>query len=723
VVSLHRDLRTLRRTSPTWWDRFTTRVDREVGGVQVHVESVRTMLADQGVKVEVITPFDGSPWGPIGAALIQKLLRTRSPQLAETWRRGWHDWLLARSLTRRRHLLLTADPLVVYAQSPAAATVVRRVWPDRVPLVVAHHGANVALPIPPALDNHPNRDQVLWGVRPELRPGYEQVDGVVFVSEHLRDLVLHNAAINPDALQVVIPNFLPDNYGRSVKPDPSYLGRDLVTTGRLSPEKNLPFLLHLVAELHRLGAPVTLTIIGDGPERPALEALAAHLGISSSVRWAGTVTDPAPIVAAHSLYVHASTSETFGYAVVEAMMLARPVAVVPVGALPEIVADGVEGIWLDAGDLRSSAEAIHSLLEDPQRRSQLGHAGANKARSAYTACTAGAELRRFLDALARPPYAEAREPHTVPATLQWSSTPNGGGRLMVGMATYNRADYLRKAIDSVRQQSVGDFVMRIVDDASTDATPDLLAELDDDRICWARQPTNRGWLENCNAALSLVDTEYVTLLGDDDLMLPGALERAMDFLDAHPECSFVHAGVHIIGTHDEILVPDTNWTQDLTQDTVETGAEFIEKSMRLGNRVVSQTVMMRSKLLPAVPFDPRDGPVADFTLWLKLALAGSVGFIATPAVSYRVHPGSDSARWGSPTDSGYSKGPKIVLQQRRSKRRFIDEHADSLAGTTGLRVRSDLAAAKLMAAWAIGPTGRRIAKRQLVAMRRWTGRA
>lgn len=720
LVSLHRDLRTLRSADRSRWERIATRVDREVGGVQVHVEAVRAMLESSGVSVELVTPFDGTALGPMAAALLQKVLSSTSPRLAEPWRRAWHEWLLGRSLTRRRDLLLTSEPTVVYAQSAAAATVVRRTWPARVPLVVAHHGTSVALPLPPELEDHPNREQLLWGVRPELRPGYEDIEGLVFVSEYVREQVLHNSAVNPDARVEVIPNFLPDDYGATVAA--GVADRDLVTAGRLSKEKNLDFLLCVVAELHRSGAPVTVTILGDGAERQHLETLATELGIAGSVHFAGNVADPAPVVAAHRLYLHTSTTETFGFAVVEAMALGLPVAVAPVGALPEIVSDGREGIWLDLDDVGESAARVRSLLEDRPRRQRLGQAGQAAVRARYTASTAGVRLRELLDSLARPPYAEARTGPSGAAQLEWSAAPPRRGRLMVGMATYNRADYLRKAIESVQQQSVGDFVMRIVDDASTDATPDVLEALDDDRICFARQAQNRGWLENCNAALSLVDTEYVTLLGDDDLMLPGALERAMEFLDTHPECSFVHAGVHIIGTHDEVLVPDTNWTQDLTTDTVETGAEFIEKSMRLGNRVVSQTVMMRSKLLPAIPFDPRDGPVADFTLWLKLALAGSVGFLATPAVSYRVHPGSDSARWGSPTDSGYSKGPKIVLRQRAGKRRFIDEHEDSLSSPMRLRRASDLAAAKLMTAWAIGPTGRRIAKRQLATLKRWAGR-
>ena len=715
IVSLHRDLRTLRDHTRSLFQRMRTRVDREVGGVQVHTDAARTLLQNAGHEVTLITPFDGIWLGPLAGVVVQKLLRPFSERRSERWRNHWHEVLLRRSLRRRRDLLLTARNLVVYAQSPLAAKVVRNEWPRRVAVVVVHHGTNIALPLPRYLSTHTNPDQLLWGASPELRPAYEDVDGFVFVSRYIQDQVLHNAAVNPEAQIAVIANFLPDGYGVGVKPDASLRGRDLVTTGRLSGEKNLGFLLDLVAGARRRGREITLTVVGDGTERHRLEAQSRSLGIDDLVRFVGRRSDIPSVLAAHKLYVHSSTIESFGFSIVEAMAVGLPVAAAPVGAVPDFVRDGDTGRLLDLDDIAASTSVVIDLLGDDDGRSAMARRGREWVHAHYTESTAGRQLVDFLTAIGRPPYAEARDPRPEPdrAQLAWSADLPADGRLMVGMATYNRAHYLRKAIASVQAQDVSDYVFRIVDDASTDDTPTLLAELGDPRVCFARQASNQGWLENCNTVLRDVGSTYVTLLGDDDLMLPGALSRAMDFLDAHPECSFVHAGMHLIGPEDEVLVADTNTTGDLHEDAIEDGATFIAKSMTVGNRVLSQTVMIRSELLPAVPFDPRDGPVADFTLWLKLALAGKVGFIATPSVSYRVHPGSDSARWSSPSDSGYTMGPAIVSKQREGKHRFIDEHEQLLVSPTSLRLRADAAAFKLYAGYRLGPRGRRWAKRIL----------
>ena len=715
IVSLHRDLRTLRDHTISIFQRVRTRVDREVGGVQVHTDAARSLFTHAGHEVTLITPFDGLWLGPLSGAIVQKALRPFSPRRAEQWRNHWHSRLLRRSLRRRRDLLLTSRNLVVYAQSPSAAKVVREEWPRRVAVVVVHHGTNVSLPLPSYLHDHTNPDQLLWGASPQLRAAYEDVDGFVFVSRYIQEQVLHNAAVNPDAAVAVIANFLPDGYGDHVVAEPSLRGRDLITTGRLSGEKNLGFLLDLVAAARRRGHDITLTVVGDGSERTRLEAQSRSLGVTDLVDFIGRRSDIPSLLAAHRLYAHSSTTESFGFSIVEAMAVGVAVAAAPVGAVPDFVRDGDTGRFLNLEDLDASVDVVLELLSDDLARGQMAQRGRTWVQEHYTESTAGRQLVEFLTSIARPPYAEARDPHSATGRepLAWSAPLPPSPRLMVGMATYNRAHYLRKAIVSVQEQDVTDYVFRIVDDASTDSTPELLAGLGDPRVSFARQRSNQGWLENCNAVLRTVDSTYVTLLGDDDLMLPGALSRALDFLDAHPECSFVHAGMHLIGPDDEVLVADTNTTGDLHEDTIEDGATFISKSMTVGNRVLSQTVMIRSDLLPAVPFDPRDGPVADFTLWLKLALAGKVGFIAAPSVSYRVHPGSDSARWSSPSDNGYTMGPAIVSKQREGKRRFIDEHEQLLTSPTELRVRADAAAFKLYAGYRLGPRGRRLAKKIL----------
>jgi len=96
--------------------------------------------------------------------------------------------------------------------------------------------------------------------------------------------------------------------------------------------------------------------------------------------------------------------------------------------------------------------------------------------------------------------------------------------ISVIMATYNRAGTLRRAVDSVVRQSHPDWELIIVDDGSTDATPELLESLIDPRIRVCRHPRNRGMHAAKNTGLDHIRGEWFTTLDADDEMVPEALE-------------------------------------------------------------------------------------------------------------------------------------------------------------------------------------------------------
>lgn len=91
-------------------------------------------------------------------------------------------------------------------------------------------------------------------------------------------------------------------------------------------------------------------------------------------------------------------------------------------------------------------------------------------------------------------------------------------------ATYNRADTLQRAVDSVLRQSLEDWELLIVDDGSTDATSTVLEALDDPRIHIYRHPRNRGMHAAKNTGLDHISGEWFTTLDADDEMMPDALE-------------------------------------------------------------------------------------------------------------------------------------------------------------------------------------------------------
>jgi glycosyltransferase involved in cell wall biosynthesis len=252
-------------------------------------------------------------------------------------------------------------------------------------------------------------------------------------------------------------------------------------------------------------------------------------------------------------------------------------------------------------------------------------------------------------------------------------------RVTVFIPTYNRARFLRHAIDSVLAQTYGDFRLEISDNASTDETPAVVASYDDPRIVSIVQPENIGMLGNHNQFLERVDTEYALILPDDDAIHPELLDRTVRVLDEHPEAGAVHTAFDVLGPENELLQEHANWTYGLTDDAVESAAEFIEESMSWSCRICASTTLMRVAALPPGGMRQEDFPAVDFGMWLRMAAAGwSFAFIGDTLGEYRIHGGSHSAAFGEPSGAGYVQDTQIVSRLKEVKDGFVDAHADRL---------------------------------------------
>ena len=146
------------------------------------------------------------------------------------------------------------------------------------------------------------------------------------------------------------------------------------TVGSLERRKGHEHLLDAIARV-RLEPLPRLVLIGDGPERGRLVALAERLGVADRVEFAGYLRNPYPRIAGFDIYAQPSVEEGFGIAVIEAMALERPVVVARSGGLPEIVTDGLNGIVVPPADPRALGDAIARLAADTVLRRRLAAAG------------------------------------------------------------------------------------------------------------------------------------------------------------------------------------------------------------------------------------------------------------------------------------------------------------------------------------------------------------
>jgi glycosyltransferase involved in cell wall biosynthesis len=138
-------------------------------------------------------------------------------------------------------------------------------------------------------------------------------------------------------------------------------------------------------------------VIGDGERRAELEALARRSGIGHLVRFLGWRRDLPEVYAALDLVCLCSANEGSPVSLIEAMAARRAVVATAVGGVPDLIEHGVNGLLTPARDPAALADAIVTLLEDPQRRRELGEAGCKRVYPAFSA----SRLVRDIEALYR----------------------------------------------------------------------------------------------------------------------------------------------------------------------------------------------------------------------------------------------------------------------------------------------------------------------------------
>lgn len=208
------------------------------------------------------------------------------------------------------------------------------------------------------------------------------------------------------------------------------------------------------------------------------------------------------------------------------------------------------------------------------------------------------------------------------------------------LSTYNGADYVRAAVDSVLGQTFEDFRLHIVDDASRDSTWDLVAAYDDPRIVRARNPRNLGLFANINRLAAASAAPLVKLLGQDDVLEPECLARGHAFHLAHPQVGYFWCYSRYIDERGAFVGGD-----DLSHATGPLdGQEAALSALRWGclSANISNMFLTRQALRAAGPFR-EDIMSADFEMMTRVQRTHQLARLVEPLARIRKHAG----QWSS----------------------------------------------------------------------------
>jgi len=197
----------------------------------------------------------------------------------------------------------------------------------------------------------------------------------------------------------------------------------------------------------------------------------------------------------------------------------------------------------------------------------------------------------------------------------------------VYMIVYNGGSYLSGAVESILGQSFTDFEFVIVDDGSTDETPEILASFNDNRVRIFRQP-RAGRPRARNRALRECRGNFIAIIDADDLACRDRLARQVDFLNRHPDVGVLATDYEVIDETGRRL-----WTVQLPTTDRE-----LRRALVSGNPILNSSAMFRREVVEvAGAYDEQLPYCQDHDLWIRAAVKFKVASAPEVLASKRLH--------------------------------------------------------------------------------------
>lgn len=204
------------------------------------------------------------------------------------------------------------------------------------------------------------------------------------------------------------------------------------------------------------------------------------------------------------------------------------------------------------------------------------------------------------------------------------------------MCTYNREQYLKRAIDSVIAQTYTEWELIIVDDGSTDNTEQLVASYPDPRIRYIKMDKNRFYCYAANYGLQNCRGDYVAFQNSDDEWLSDKLEKQMRFMEEHTEAGACFTEVTLIDNEGNDLSERCLPMEKLFENHYEDQKDWMHFFLHKGNCVCHPSALVRKKVMDEVGgFNLMYCQLADFDLWVRIVTEHPIYVLPEKLIRFR----------------------------------------------------------------------------------------
>lgn len=232
----------------------------------------------------------------------------------------------------------------------------------------------------------------------------------------------------------------------------------------------------------------------------------------------------------------------------------------------------------------------------------------------------------------------------------------------VVVATYNMARYLPQAVASILEQSYPNVEVIVVDDGSTDETPEVTARLATDARVRVHRQSNGGQASAKNKGIELSRGEYIGFLDADDVWLPQKLALQLPLFRDRPRVGVVYSEYECMDGEGK---PLPKGATNMHRGSI-SGALLIENFVSFPTALVRRACLERCGV-----FDLTYGMGIDYDLWLRISANYEFDFVTEPTIRYRI--------WGGQMSKNYRKRYESAIKIMQS---FLNAYPSAVAGAT-----------------------------------------
>ncbi len=217
-------------------------------------------------------------------------------------------------------------------------------------------------------------------------------------------------------------------------------------------------------------------------------------------------------------------------------------------------------------------------------------------------------------------------------------------KVSVVIASYNHERYVQQAVESVLGQTFGDIEVCITDDGSSDATPDVIAGIRDERVRFKRFERNRGISAALNDAIRRSSGEFIAELNSDDYFLPDKTAIQVGVLESDPGVGAVFGYPASIDDDGRAVADEDTYYKGVFRVNNRSRAQWLRQFCRSGNCLCHPTSMIRRRCHDEIGlYDERLAQVHDLDLYLRILGRYAIHVVPEALTMFRIRGGEKNA--------------------------------------------------------------------------------